>query len=225
MAIRVLVADYQVVAREGIKALLKRQRDIDIVGEAGTGRDALERAMMLSPDVVLMDIAAPAGDGPEAARAIRQRCPKTQVLVLTSEADLGLFRQAAEAGAAGFVLKDISPANLAGAIRSVQRGNAIIAPAVARRLVEDFARLGDVSGAAPVRRATGLTQRDIEILVHVAQGFSDKKIAAALSLSDSTVRSHLRTIYRRLNLRNRAQATTFALTNGLLEHAAAGRVH
>jgi DNA-binding NarL/FixJ family response regulator len=225
MTIRVLVADHQVAAREGVKAALKRQRDIEIVGEAGSGREAVERARTLSPDIVVIDVATPDGSGPEAARAIRQRCPKAQILVLTSEADVGLFRRAAAAGAKGYVLKDISAANLAAAIRTVQRGGAIIAPAVARKLVAEFAHLGGVSAAGPVRRASGLTQREIEILVRVAQGLSDRQVATALMLSQSTVKGHLRTIYRRLNIRNRARLTTFAIASGLLTQSAAARIH
>jgi DNA-binding NarL/FixJ family response regulator len=137
------------------------------------------------------------------------------VLILSVYADQELFRNAAAAGAAGYILKDISPMNLASAIRAVHQGKAIINPELAKRLLEDFAGHGSSAESAR-RRSHGLTDREIEVLVEVARGLSDKEIAAKLYLSESTVKSHLRAIYRRLRLRNRAQAAAFVMEKNLL---------
>lgn len=215
MAIRVLIVDDGIYIRQGLKAALQPERDIEIVGEADTGRRALDLAGALRPDIVLMDVAISAGDGIDAIQAITQRCPETQVLVLTAHPDEVLFVKAVRAGAAGYVLKDISPANLISAIRAVHQGKAIINPGLARQLLEDLAG-SDRAEEAARRRPYGLTEREIEVLVEVARGFSDKEIASKLYLSESTVKSHLRAIYRRLRLRNRAQAAAFVMQKNLL---------
>ncbi len=215
MAIRVLLVDDQILTRMGLRAVLKDAAGLEIAGEAENGREAVARAIELTPDVVLMDLKMPGGDGIEATRAIKQRCPGTQVLILSVYADQDLFRQAAAAGAAGYVLKDISPANLISAIRAVHQGKAIINPGLARQLLEDLAG-SDRAEEAARRRPYGLTEREIEVLVEVARGFSDKEIASKLYLSESTVKSHLRAIYRRLRLRNRAQAAAFVMQKNLL---------
>lgn len=215
MAIRVLLVDDQILTRMGLREVLKDAQGIEIVGEAENGQEAVARTLELKPDVVLMDLKMPGGDGIEATRAIRQRCPKTQVLILSVYADQELFRSAAAAGAAGYILKDISPMNLASAIRAVQQGKAIINPELARRLLEDFAGHDGATETAR-RRPHGLTDREIEVLAEVTRGLSDKEIAAKLYLSESTVKSHLRAIYRRLRLRNRAQAAAFVMEKNLL---------
>jgi DNA-binding NarL/FixJ family response regulator len=215
MAIRVLLVDDQPLSRFGVKALLMSEPDIEIVGEAENGHAAIERAVALAPDLVLMDIFMPSGDGVEATRAIKQRCPKTQVLILTVHAEIDLFRQAAAAGAAGYVLKDISPANLANAIRAVHSGKTMINPSIARHLVNDFSSSGRTPAISAARRLHGLTQREIDVLLQVAEGLTDKEIALQLFLSEATVKGHLRSIYHKLKLRNRAQAAVFAIENNL----------
>ncbi len=221
MAIRVLLVDDQILTRIGLRAIIEDARDIEIVGEAEDGREAVTRALELRPDVVLMDLKMPGGDGIEATRAIRQRHPETQILVLSVYGDRDLFRKAAAAGAAGYVLKDISPANLTNAIRSVHHGKAIINPGIARQLLEDMAGNGLAVDTAR-RRPHGLTDREIEVLIEVTRGLSDKEIGSKLFLSESTVKSHLRAIYRRLGLRNRAQAAAFVIEKNLLSAAGAG---
>lgn len=216
MAIRVLLVDDQVLTRQGVKVVLQPEQDIEIVGEAENGREALEKAVALLPDLVLMDIMMPGGDGVTATRAIRQRCPNTRVLMLTVYADQALFRKAAEAGAGGYVLKNISPTDLADAIRSVHHGGTTLSPVIARQMMNHFFDTRLESGVPTVKRIHGLTQRESEVLVGVAHGLSDKEIAAKLFLSESTVKTHLRMIYHRLKLRNRAQAAAFAVEKGLL---------
>lgn len=218
MAIRVFLVDDQILTRIGLRAILEGLRDIEIVGEAENGREALTRVLELRPDVVLMDLKMPGGDGIEATRKIKQRCSETQILVLSVYGDRDLFRKAAAAGATGYVLKDISPANLANAIRSVHGGKTIINPGIARHLLEEMAG-GGLTVDTAKRRPYGLTDREIEVLIEVSRGLSDKEIGSKLFLSESTVKSHLRAIYRRLRLRNRAQAAVFAIEKDLLPTA------
>lgn len=221
MAIRVLIADDQMLSRHGLRAFLREQPDIEIVGEAGTGREAVEKAVALAPDVVLMDLTMPDGDGVEATRAICQRCPRSHVLVVTVHADPELFRRAVEAGAVGYLLKDLSPSQLAESIRAVYDGKGMIDPGVARTMIDYLQRTGRMSPAAAVRSLHGLTEREVEVLIHVARGWSDKEIAARLFVSESTVKTHLRAIYAKLHLRNRAHAAAFAVEHRLVDTDAA----
>ncbi len=216
MTIRVLIVDDQALTRQGLKGALHPESDIEIVGEAEDGRGALEKAVGLQPDVVLMDLMRPGEGGIEVTSAIKQRCPRTQILILTVSPDPYLFRRAAAAGAIGYVLKDISPMNLANGIRAVHNGTTMINPAVARRLVEDLFAGNGAAGISS-RHQYGLTQREIDVLAGVTKGLSDKEIASMLFLSESTVKTHLRTIYHKLKLRNRAQAAAFMVDKGLLQ--------
>jgi len=211
VAIRVLIADDHPLLRYGLRDALGRFGDIEIIGEADTGRTAVAQARELRPEVVLMDLRMPDGDGIEATEEVRRCCPETQVLILTAYGELDLLRRAAAAGAAGFVLKDITTENLAAAIRAVYRGNTMINPGIARQLLEDIAHGGDTG-----RETARLTDREKEILVNVARGFSDKEMATRLFLAESTVKSHLRDIYRKLEVRNRVQAAAYAIQNNLL---------
>jgi len=215
MRIRVLLADDHVLTRQGLRALFAREHDIEVVGEVSTGREAAELAEKLQPDVVLMDVVMEEGDGIEATRAIRQRCPKTQVLILTVHADQELFRRAIAAGAVGYVLKDISPENLVRAIRAVYSGKTMVSPRILRGLIEEMQRQAEEGRLGGIRRVHGLTEREVEVLLAVAQGCSDKEIAAQLFVSQSTVKTHLRSIYRKLGVRNRAQAAAWAVEKGL----------
>lgn len=216
MPIRVLLADDQVLTRQGLRALLSREPDIEVVAEASTGREAVELAARHRPDVVLMDVVMEDGDGVEATRGIKQRCPTAQVLILTVYADQDLFRRAVAAGAVGYVLKDISPHNLVNAIRAVHAGKTMVNPGIVRGLVEDIQRRAEEQGITGIRRAHGLTEREIDVLLGISQGLSDKEIAAKLFLSESTVKTHLRSIYHKLRVRNRAQAAAWAVEKGLV---------
>ena len=219
MGIRVLLADDQTLIRMGLKAVLRPERDIEVVGESENCRDALEKAVALSPDLVLMDLLTSGGGGIEATRAIKHQCPTTQVLILTVFADPGLFRKAAAAGASGYVLKDISPENLTNAIRAVHSGKTMISPVMARHMMDGLFNGNGATPATTNGHLQGITEREIDVLSGVAKGLSDKEIASNLFLSESTVKTHLRTVYQRLNFRNRAQAAAFAVENHILPRA------
>lgn len=221
MAIRVLLADDHLLTRQGVRALLAREPDIEVVAEASSGPEAVELAVRHQPDVVLMDVVMGGGDGIEATRMIRQRCPKTQVLILTVYADQELFQRAVAAGAVGYVLKDISPQNLTNAIRAVHSGKTMVNPGILRRLVEEMQRRSEEQGISGIRRAHGLTEREVDVLLALSEGYSDKEIAARLYLSESTVKTHLRSIYQKLGVRNRAQAAAWAVEKGLARKSAA----
>jgi two-component system NarL family response regulator len=212
LQIRVLIADDHVVFRTGLKDALRLFSDIEIVGEAATARAAVAAARETRPDIVIMDLRMPDGDGIDAIREIRSVATASQVLVLTAYGDLELFHHAVRAGAAGYVLKDISVQNLAGAIRAVHRGDTMINPSIARALLTELAGNRRDTPSKPA----GLSDREMEILINVARGFSDKDLAARLFLSESTIKSYLRRIYRKLRLRNRVQAAAYALQHHLL---------
>ena len=218
MGIRVLLLDNQPIFRHGVKVALKSERDIEIIDEAAGANEGIEKAVALSPDLVLMDIMLSDGEGFAAVRAIRQRSPRTRVLILTSCADQASFRNASQAGAIGYILKDIGEANLANAIRAAHNDKTILSPTVARQLIRDFAASSDedLIDAAP-SSPRRLSQREIDVLAGVAQGLSDKQIAAQLFLSEAAVKTRLRSIYQKYGLRNRAHAAVFSVENGLLD--------
>lgn len=216
MSIRLLVAEDQALIRRGILSVLQPEPDIEVLGEAIDGREAVDKALALRPHLVLMDVMMPGGDGITATRAIRERCPEIQVLILTFYDHSDLFQKAAEAGAVGYVMKDISPANLINAVRAVYNGNAMLSPHIAKQMMAHFyASRHQRAGASP-GRPKGLTEREVDVLVGLASGLSDKEIAAKLFLSEATVKTHLRAIYHRFKLRNRAHAAAYAVEKGLL---------
>lgn len=215
MAVRLLLVGDRNLTRKGLLAVLQHESDISVIGEAKGSRDALEKTLALEPDIVLIDTAASNEDGVEAIRAIKQNCPRTRVLLLTPDSDQDHFCQAVAAGADGYELMDISPSHLANAIRAVLRGEKAINQVVVRQVVERLAG-NSRAPSPPPPSLDGLTRRETEVLTRVAQGLSDKAIAARLFLSESTVKSHLRIIYTKLKIHNRAQATAFAIQQGLL---------
>jgi two-component system NarL family response regulator len=226
MPIRVLIVDNQTLLREGIKAVLRRARDIEVIGEGKNSTEAIDRAVALSPDIVLIEHALPDGDGIAAIRAIKERCPRTRILVLSSQGNPEAFGQTAAAGALGYIMKDISADNLANAIQSAYEGRTILSPTIAQRIVEQLSRTEENSGARSDRGILHqqhplLSGHEIEVLVRVAHGLSDKEIAAQLFLSEAAVKTRLRQLYRRLGLKNRAHAAIFALEKGLLRLDAA----
>ena len=221
VAIRVLLADNQVLLRQGIRAALQSEPSIEVVGEASDASQAIEGAASLNPDLVLMEVMLPNGEGIAAVRTIRQRCPRTQVLILTSCADQEVFRKAAAAGAIGYILKDIEPSNLANAIRAARDGRTMLSPTIAQLLINHYyatsaGALDQLAHLAPRSQPT-LARHEIDVLAGVARGLSDKRIAANLFLSEATVKTRLRAIYHRHGLRNRAHAAVFAVENGLLK--------
>lgn len=215
MPIRTLIVDDHGIVRTGIRQLLQTEADIAVVGEAGGVKEAVRKAVELQPDIVLMDITLADGSGIEATQQIKERCPKTQVLILTVYDDQDTVLKAVQVGAVGYVLKDLPPEYLAGAIRSIHSGRTIINPAIARKMVERLASTEHEILINSMRKGPGLTEREIEVLKGVAQGLSDKELALKLFLSEPTIKSHLRSIYQKLSLKNRAQATAYAIRHGL----------
>lgn len=215
MPIRIMIVDDHCILRAGLRVLLQAKADIAVVGEASGMGEAVRMTVELKPDVVLMDINLPDGSGIEATRAIKESCPDVQVLMLTIYGDPETVFEAVQAGAIGYVLKDIHPEHLASAIRSVHTNRTMINPVIARKMVERLATTGREALMLNLRRGSGLTDREIEVLKGVTEGWSDKELALKLFLSEATIKSHLRSIYRKLQVRNRAQAAAYAVQKGL----------
>jgi len=214
--VRLLLADDQPLLRTGFRMVLGSEPDLDIVGEAGDGVEAVDLARRLLPDVVLMDIRMPRMDGVAATRAIVAARLPVRVLILTTfdldEYVVGALR----AGASGFLAKDVPADDLVGAIRTVAAGDAVVAPRILRRLLERFAQvLPDPDAAAP-RGLDVLTEREREVLVQVARGQSNAEIARELSVSETTVKTHVGHVLTKLGLRDRVQAVVLAYESGLV---------
>ncbi|MEV1174209.1 response regulator transcription factor [Nonomuraea sp. NPDC049784] len=213
--IRVLIADDQGMVRTGFTVFLSGQPDIEVVGEAANGREAVERAAALSPDVVLMDVRMPVMNGLEATRELLSRRTGPKVLILTTFDLDDYVYEALRAGASGFLLKDASAAQLVEAVRVVAAGEALIAPAITKRLIHEFAKLG---GPRPVagRHLAELTERETEVLTLIAQALSNQEIAEKLFVAEQTVKTHVGRVLMKLGLRDRAQAIVFAYETGLV---------
>ncbi|MET9733444.1 response regulator transcription factor [Streptomyces sp. NPDC006458] len=213
MTIRVLIADDQMMVREGFSVLLNAMPGIEVVGEAVNGREAVAKVRELAPDVVLMDIRMPELNGIEATREIVAADGAARVLVLTTfDLDEYVY-QALRAGASGFLLKDASARQLADGVRVVAAGEALLAPSVTKRLISEFAKLSDVPrrAAQAADAACGeLTERETEVLVLIAQGLSNAEIAERLVVAESTIKTHVSRILVKLGLRDRTQAAVFA---------------
>jgi DNA-binding NarL/FixJ family response regulator len=217
--IRVLLADDQALVREGFAMILEAQDDVEVVGEASGGAEAVTLARELDPDVVLMDIRMPAVDGLEATRRLLGASNRTRVLILTTfDLDEYVY-EAFKAGASGFLLKDVPRAQLVAAIRTVAAGDQLLSPSITRKLIEEFVR-------RPPRRAgipdslTTLTERELDVLRLVARGLSNAEIAKELYLSDATVKTHVAHVLQKLDLRDRVQAVVLAYESGLVEAGA-----
>ncbi len=219
MSVRVLLADDEQLVRAGFRLILESEPDIQVVGEAGNGAEAVERTKELDPDVVLMDIQMPEMDGLEATRRIAAlgRAESSRVLILTTfEVDEYVY-EALRAGASGFLLKRTPAADLVAGIRLVAGGDALLAPSVTRRLIDQFARrpAGGQTNNAP--SLDEITAREREVLELIARGHSNAEIADLLVLSEGTVKTHIKRIFMKLGLRDRTQAVIFAYDAGLVE--------
>jgi two-component system, NarL family, response regulator LiaR len=216
-AIRILLVDDHAVVREGLRAFLTLQDGFEIVGEAADGEEALERARELEPDVILMDLVMPRLDGVSAMRELRQsggRAAKARVIVLTSFLDDDRLLPALEAGAAGYLLKNSQPSELARAVRAAQAGEAIIDPSAAARLVD---ALSDRDHGRPGATALDqLTDREREVLGLIARGRANKRIALELGISEKTVKNHVGHVLAKLGVTDRTQAAVLAVQEGLL---------
>ena len=211
-AIGVLIVDDHPVVRQGLRSFIETLDDVELVGEAGSGAEAVEAARRLLPDVVLMDLVMPGGGGVEATRAIRELSPSTKVIVLTSfDGDENVF-PAIKAGAAGYLLKDVHPQELADAVRRVHRGEALLAPSVAARLMQEVA-----GGERRTPPPSGLTERELDVLRLIARGLPNKLIARELTVSEKTVKTHVSNILAKLHLADRTQAALYAVREGLAE--------
>jgi DNA-binding NarL/FixJ family response regulator len=213
---RVVIADDQALVRTGFRMILTA-RGIDVVGEAADGAEAVAAVRELRPDVVLMDVRMPTMDGLEATRRIVEQAPGCRVLVLTTFNLDRYVYEALAAGASGFLLKDVTPQHLAAAVRLVDTGDALLSPSITRRLVERFAA-GEPGPRSPaVHRDLGaLTPRELEVLTRMGRGLSNAELAAELSLSEATVKTHVAHIFGKLNLRDRAQAVVLAYETQLV---------
>jgi DNA-binding NarL/FixJ family response regulator len=210
--IKVLVVDDHPVVREGLVAMINRAGDLTVLGEAGDGQAAVQAALQLRPDVVLMDLRMPVLDGVEATRRLKAAMPQLGVVILTTYDDDELILAGVRAGAGGYLLKDAPREEIFRAIRSAARGEAVLAPSVAARLLQ---RMGE----APVKPSAGLTAREIEVLELLGRGASNKEIAAALVLSEGTVKTHLSSIFTKLEVHDRTGAVTRGLQLGIIRLA------
>jgi DNA-binding NarL/FixJ family response regulator len=214
--IRVLVADDQALVRAGFRAILEAQDDLEVVGEAGDGGEAVAIARELRPDVVLMDVRMPGVDGIEATRRLLRDGDAPRVLMLTTfDLDEYVY-EAMRAGASGFLLKDAPRDQLVGAVRTVAAGDSLLAPALLRRLIEDFVRR-PAPGARSHPELDELTERELEVLTLIARGLANAEIAARLFVSEATVRTHVTHILAKLGLRDRVQAVVLAYETGLVQ--------
>ncbi len=219
MSISVLLVDDQSLLRRGFRMIIEAEGDLRVTGEAGDGGEAVDSARRNPPDVVLMDIRMPGTDGIEATRRIIAANPAVRVLVLTTfdldEYAFGALR----VGASGFLLKDVRPAELITAIRTVAAGNAVVSPRVTRRLLEEYAQVMPASAARQAEhypQLSSLTERESEVLEAVARGLSNAEIAATLYVSETTVKSHVGRILAKLGLRDRVQIVVLAYEAGLV---------
>ncbi len=217
MAIRVLLADDQELFREGLETLLSVHSDIQVVGQACNGREAVDVGAQVRPDVVLMDVRMPVLDGVRATRLLHETLPKCRVIVLTTFDDDEYIFDALRAGAAGYLLKDVASARLVEAIRATARGESILEPSVAAKVIAEFTRVSSLVPAAQMEQMTEpLSDRELEILTLIARGASNKEIADQLFIAEGTVKNHVTHILGKLGVRDRTQAALRARELGLL---------
>lgn len=216
--IRLLLVDDHKVVRLGLRALLEAEPDIEVVGEAATAAEAIQMAGQWQPDLILMDIRLPDQNGISACRQIRQKWPVLQVLMLTSYADEALVLEAINAGAAGYVLKQLDTSDLVNAVRDVARGDAVLDPAVTQQVL---ARVRQAEHEAQSAAFRDLSEREVQVLALVAEGKTNAEIAEMLFLSEKTVRNHVSTILSKIGLTNRIEAATYAVRHHI-EHFLAG---
>jgi len=215
MKIRLLLVDDHAVVRSGLRMLLDNEPDVEIVGEAGTAREALDSVLDLKPDIVLMDIGLPDMSGIDAAREIKRVRPETAIVALTIHEDEEYFFKMLEAGASGYVPKRAAPEELLTAIRTAAGGEVYLYPSMAKLLVKDYLAHDQESKAS--RTLDGLTEREQEVLAHLADGASNEEIAETLNISPKTVARHRENIMRKLNLHSRSELVKYAIRKGIIQ--------
>src|ERR687883_1512930 len=215
--IRILIVDDQALVRAGFRMILEAEEDIEVVGEAADGREAVEAATTLAPDVVLMDVRMPEVDGIEATRRLLARDGQAKVVMLTTFDMDEYVYEALRAGASGFLLKDVPPEQLVDGIRSVASGDALLAPSVTRRVIEEFVRRPPESVRTPPAALAELTAREADVLRLIARGLSNAEIAKELVVSETTVKTHVAHVLMKLGLRDRVQAVVFAYEAGVVQ--------
>ena len=214
--IRVMLADDHTVVREGLRVLLEAAEDIKVVGEADNGRQAVQMAKNLRPDVVVLDLVMPTLNGLEATRQIIKECPNTRVLILSSYSDDDRVQQLIEDGASGYLVKQTAANDLLKAIREAHKGNAYFSPAISKRLLESC-RESFVKGRTIKRKANRLTTREAEVLQLIAEGYANKQIADELKISIKTVEKHRQQVMNKLNIHEVASLTRYAMSQGMIE--------
>jgi len=212
----VLIADDQALVRVGLRKILEAEPETTVVGESADGEDAVAAARRMGPDVVLMDIRMPVLDGIEATRRIVHAQPGTRVLILTTFGLDTYVYDALRAGASGFMLKDAPPEEIVAAVQIIASGEALLAPAVTRAVIEEFARQQPPAAAAPPAAVTELTPREREVLDLLARGLSNPEICEQLVISEATAKTHVARILQKLDLRDRVQAVIYAYETGLV---------
>jgi DNA-binding NarL/FixJ family response regulator len=213
MSIRILVVDDQRLFRESLAGLLGAEAHFEIVGSAGDGAEAIELARCLLPDVVLMNVKIPRMDGIMALRYLKAELPHTRVILLTTFTSDGYMLEGLVAGADGYLLKDTSAVGLISTIRAVHAGEQVTAPAIANRIM----RMLDLQHAGRTQHLDGLSAREMEILILIARGMIAREIARTLTISEKTVRNHISSIYRKLNIYDRSQVVIYAMKKGLVD--------
>jgi len=215
MKTKVVIADDHAIVREGVRMILAKEKDIEVVGEADDGSQALHLVETLKPNVVIMDISMPGMGGIEATQALKARHPEVAVLALTMHEDESYVFQLLRAGASGYVLKRAAAQDLVQAVRAAAKGEAFLYPSVARKVVEDY--LKRVQAGEERERYDGLTEREKEILTHIAQGLSNQQIAEKLFISIKTVQTHRAHILEKLGLHDRTELVRYAIRKGLID--------
>jgi two-component system NarL family response regulator len=215
--LRVMVVDDHALFRRGLEMVLNQEPDIELVGEASDGAEAVERATEVMPDVVLMDVRMPRRSGIEAASEIKELLPHAKILMLTISDEEADLYDAIKAGASGYLLKEIPIEEVADAIRSVWQGQSRISPSMASKLLSEFAAMSKASTERPQMPAPRLTDREMEVLKLVAQGMNNRDIAKELFISENTVKNHIRNILEKLHLHSRMEAVVYAVREKLLE--------
>lgn len=216
-AIKVLIVDDHALFRRGLQMVLDGESDIDVVGEASDGHEAIQRAEATTPDVVLMDVRMPKRSGIEATRAIRDTLPSARILMLTiSDEETDLY-DAIKAGASGYLLKEISIDEVASAVRAVHQGQSLISPSMASKLLNEFAAMVKRQDEGTQVPSPRLTDRELEVLKLVAKGLNNRDIAGQLFISENTVKNHVRNILEKLHLHSRMEAVVYAVREKLLD--------